>query len=158
MPRIPIIRGGDFYWHEFSDYPGAERVHPVIFARLVASLQEIRNLLNSQLGADIMIMVSGFTRTEDKTQELISRGIKASKDSYHHVERACAVDFVVFDKETNQPISPEIVTKIISPERQLYDFMLPHFNKADRYFTPYGSADFHIHIDFRTLAKSLGIV
>lgn len=142
----------------------------MIFSRLMANLQEIRDLMNSHFSSahwvvshglklddisSVGIEITGFTRTKEKTEELIARGVKASRNSCHHVENACAVDFTAFFKRTKEVIPSKMVAEIISPKRWLYDYMMPHVNRAGKYFNPY--SDDHVHLDVRGLAVALGV-
>lgn len=180
--KIPLIVNGNFYWREFEKFTDAEKVHPVIFCRLITNLQEVRDLLNSHFSSahwvvshgfdldevgEVGIEITGFTRSLEWSQAEYTRQkklkdegkikkITVSLTSAHHIENGgSAVDFKAFFKKTKKVISSKIVAEIISPKRWLYDFMLPHYNRAGKYFSVY--SDEHCHLDIRGLAVALGV-
>lgn len=186
VDKIQIIPGGNFYHHEFSGYGGADKVHPVIFANLIWTMQVVRNALNDKLviidiinamgldtdyntllKSEIGMRITGFTRTRARTLELkeeqeeeVRKGLReevtVSDKSTHEIENGgCALDWNAFFTPSKKVIPIKLVVKVISPRKELYDYLLPRFEDDGSYSDPYG--DEHAHLDRRNLAVKLGL-
>lgn len=182
--NIPVIIGGHFGWQEFEKFKNSSKVHPVIFARLISNLEKARAEINEKLNSphwltsnglrfeedgdsEYAIIIMGFTRLlewsqveYDRQKKLKDEGklkrISVSLTSAHHIEEGgSAVDFKVINKRTGKIVPSKVIAKILSPLTALYDYMMPHYNQAGRFFNRY--TDEHIHWDTRRLATALGL-